>query len=412
MIVTVDGLPAWMLSAFGSTWLATPACDRLAAWGLVLDSVHAENDDLGEILSSVIGPAIQLPRHSDQAVVERLLVTDAPEVAEAWAAAFDRVVSLPAVATSRCGDVEEATNPGRLIAAAIAAVGESSGACRQLWCHIGSLGVAWDAPLEYRDSLASEDDPLPPRSAAVPTKVLANGDDPDEILGVRQAFAGQVMLVDRMLHQLVEAVAGNLGPPDAGEAVGGGRGQVGEEAGGEADRWSVAVVGLRGMPLGLHGEVGMTGQPPAALPHGDRLQMPVVIGRLGGELAGQRSGDLLVAKDVGELLARLVAAPGEQMPASGAIHAELPAGREQVISHTPRGRSMVTPEWRLVMRHDRGAAGTEGSDEATPQLYSKPDDFFEQCDVADRCPQVVEQLRAVLASLGPDAAGQATRRVF
>lgn len=384
-----------MLSTFGSTWLATPSCDRLAAAGLVLDNVQADTDDLQEILRGVIGPAAGLPRQRDGDAHERLLVTDSPAVAEAgWSSLVDRVVLVPATPTSSCREEEPATNPGRLIAAAIAAVAEAAGACRWLWVHLESLGVAWDAPLDFRDSLASEDDPLPTRSAAVPARRLAAGDDPDEILGVRQAFAGQVMLVDRLLGRLAEAVASSRA--------------ASADEGDEGDAWSVAVVGMRGMPLGLHGEVGLAGEPPATLPYGDRMQMPVVIGPLGGTLAGQRFGGLLAAADLGDLLADLITVPGAQpvcASLAGLMSGKPSSRRERVISRTARGRSLVTSEWRLVMAHQAAVRNAVVSGDGSVQLFSKPDDFFEQCDVADRCPQVVEQLLAAFSSAEHPAEG-------
>jgi hypothetical protein len=40
------------------------------------------------------------------------------------------------------------------------------------------------------------------------------------------------------------------------------------------------------------------------------------------------------------------------------------------------------------------------------RLYAKPDDFFELCDVADRCPEVVDELAVLLAAV---AAGDLPR---
>ena len=48
LVVTIDRLPAWILPAYGATWVATPALDRLAARGVVFDGLVATSDEPGE----------------------------------------------------------------------------------------------------------------------------------------------------------------------------------------------------------------------------------------------------------------------------------------------------------------------------------------------------------------------------
>ena len=57
---------------------------------------------------------------------------------------------------------------------------------------------------------------------------------------------------------------------------------------------------------------------------------------------------------------------------------------------------MATPAWHLVLPH------ADGTDEPAPLLYAKPDDFFEACDVADRCPEVAAELAALARLAGSD----------
>ena len=45
LVVTIDRLPAWILPAYGATWVAAPTIDRLAARGVVFDGVVATSDD-------------------------------------------------------------------------------------------------------------------------------------------------------------------------------------------------------------------------------------------------------------------------------------------------------------------------------------------------------------------------------
>ena len=374
-VVTLDWLPAWMLTTWGTTWLATPAFDALAARGVVLDAMMAPGDDLAATLQAVLGPVCE--RLGDLPTLASLLVTDAPAVARGpLGRRFRDVVEEPAEPAERCGDEESETALGELFAAIAEAVPAVADEPCCLWCHAGSLGVAWDAPLAFRDSLGGEEDPEPPRSASIPSCVVAADEDPDRILGIRQAFAGQLMLADRMLGFLLEILDGLGGEP-----------------------WTVVVAGLRGMPMGLHGDLGIpsAGSPPL-LPYGDLVQMPVIIADARGRMAGQRYGGLLAAEDLGVFLAESLADHEASRPRSQLAELVSRWGctpREQVISTTPRGVSLVTKHWRMVVERP-AAGGDEGAGES--RLFAKPDDFFEQCDVADRCSTVVDELQEQLTA--------------
>ena len=54
LLVTIDRLPAWMLPAYGSSWVATPALDALAARGVVFDRLIATGDDARETLGQIV----------------------------------------------------------------------------------------------------------------------------------------------------------------------------------------------------------------------------------------------------------------------------------------------------------------------------------------------------------------------
>ena len=374
-VVTFDWLPAWMLTSWGTTWLATPAFDALAARGVVFDAMMAPGDDLAATLRAVVGPACE--RLGGLPSLASLLVTDTPAVARGpLGRHFRDVVEEPAEPAGRCAEEEGDTALGELFAAVAEAVPAVADEPCWLWCHAGSLGVAWDAPLEFRDSLVGEDDPEPPRSAAIPSCVVAADDDPDRILGIRQAFAGQLMLADRMLGFLLEILDGLGGEP-----------------------WTVVVAGLRGMPMGLHGDLGLSsaGSRPL-LPYGDLVQMPVIVADARGRMAGQRYGGLLAAEDLGAFCAESLAvhdASSPPSPLAGLLARWACTPREQVVSTTARGVSLATKEWRMVV--ERPASGGDGG-AGRLRLFAKPDDFFEQCDVADRCGVVVDDLQEQLAA--------------
>src|SRR5262249_56411820 len=120
-----------------------------------------------------------------------------------------------------------------------------------LWIHTQGMNGPWDAPLEMRYQFADEDDPVPPDLVSPPQKTLAADYDPDELLGLAHAHAGQVALVDYCLGMLLEALEEH---PLASETL-------------------LAVTSPRGYPLGEHLRVGPANE---AL-YGELLHVPLFL---------------------------------------------------------------------------------------------------------------------------------------
>jgi hypothetical protein len=383
LIVTVDRLPAWMLSSYGATWVSTPACDRLAAAGITLDRLIATSVDPRTTLADLTAHG-RLWSAAAAAGWPAVLVTDDPALPERPTGV--EIVEVRAAPASRPADEPAATHLARLFGRAQEVV--SAGGRRLVWCHAGSLGVAWDAPLSYREAYADPDDPPLPAGGDVPNFLVTRDTDPDIVMGYRQAFAGQLTLFDACLGGLVDAV----------RAV--------------RPTWTIAVIGLRGMPLGLHGQVGCT--TPADTGgklYGEWVHLPAILVAADGRMAGQRSADLVTPADVGATLIDLAGlaavssatTPGDARSLVGLFTEWRHAARDRVIVRAGDSTAIVTRGWHLVA--EPSADGT-----TVPRLFAKPDDFFELSDVADRCPAVAEELLAALAAgadmpLSADALG-------
>ena len=72
----------------------------------------------------------------------------------------------------------------------------------------------------------------------------------------------------------------------------------------------------------------------------------------------------------------------------------------------PQQQVMITPAWSLRLSDVAGPDTASDSADlnhaqslAHPELFVKPDDWFEVNEVSDRCPDIVEELRALLAEL-------------
>lgn len=366
LVVTIDRLPAWMLSAYGATWVSTPACDAAASRGVVLDRLIATGDTPRTLLDDLMTPLAGV-----FSATEVTTVTDDEAMAGLFSGAADLRRHVPIRGGDELAPDDAATNLGRLFAAA----GEAlvAGRRQMIWCHAASLGVAWDAPAGYREAYVDPDDPPPPSGGRVPEFAVTPETDPDRIMAARQVFAGQLTLLDRCLGRLLATL-----PQDA--------------------PWTVLIAGVRGLPLGLHGRVGPGGLPP----YGEIVHVPAILIDAAGRMAGQRYDGLVTHADLGATLRELCGGapvtavagePWRPMSIAGLLQSWSAARRDRVVVRSADGTAVVTPGWQLVVP-DSAASDVGGR----PRLFAKPDDFFEVCDVADRSGGVADELAALAAA--------------
>jgi arylsulfatase A-like enzyme len=394
LVVTIDRLPAWMLAAYGATWVATPALDSLAARGVVFDRVITPSlvadDTLRELLAAGASAGRPLLAAAAAGGWRPVFVTDDAAIAAGMTAdGLGPAVGMrlvEAVAKEKGEEDDAQTSIARLVDAALDRI--TSKEHRLVWCHVGSLGVAWDAPERYRDRYIDPEDPPPPSGARVPGFAVDADTDPDLVVGIRQVFAGQVTLLDSQLGRLFDAVR------EGGAAASG--------------PWAVLVVGIRGLPLGLHEWVGIGGRP---LPYGELVHVPAIFADAAGRMAAQRYGGLVVPADLGATLAELVTQANGRPPQGSAVDPAAPwrgvslaplfehwsaPDRDRVIVAGTDAAAIVTPAWHGLL--DAGIAGAEAkpSHERRVRLFAKPDDFFELTDVASRCADVAGVLEPLL----------------
>ncbi len=267
--------------------------------------------------------------------VESCLVTDEPRVAKhSLAERFGQRVLLesfePRGAALDVADVAMA----RVFAAAAEWI-ESARAPFLLWVHAQGMAAGWDAPYELRASMADEEDPPPPRFIAPPDLTLAKGYDPDELLGVTQAYCGQIAALDACLGLLRESLAES---PHHGSTL-------------------FTLLSSRGFPLGEHGRVGGENAPL----YGELVSIPWFL-RLPDGAGSLGRGGAIVAHD--DLPATLAAwwTPALDKPIaprrSGRARDLLPLVREEVaserrwatISGVEGERAIRTPAWFLRKR--------------------------------------------------------------
>jgi len=189
--------------------------------------------------------------------------------------------------------------------------------------------------------------------------MLEEGYDPDELLGISQAYAGQVSLLDDCTGALLEFL----------------------QAAPALQSTLFTLASARGFPLGEHRRVGACDE---AL-YGELVHVPLLI-RFPDSLAqAARSQALVRPADLAPTLLDWWGVAEQQPPFDA--RSLLPLVREEVESIRDRvcltrgddEWAIRTPAWFL--RH---------ADDA--ELFTKPDDYWEVSDVADRCQTVVELL--------------------
>jgi arylsulfatase A-like enzyme len=367
IVLVVDRLGAAYLGPYGNTWLETAGFNRLASESLLCEHMLAVAPDLattyrhywfGEPASEKSLPAI-----ARAAGCRAILLTDDESIAAMPGSSdFDEIQLIKSVEnlTSPVEDVADTVFIKLMEAAAeLLAAWRETSQPQLLWIHARGMNGAWDAPQELREQFADEEDPTPSTTTIPPNEMLADDHDPDQVLSLTHAYAGQVSIIDLGLQALIAAIDDLP----------------------QRDSLLFAVTSPRGFPLGEHLRLGECDQ---AL-YGELLHVPCLIRFPQHEGALMRTQELLQPRD---LFATLTDHGACQRSLLRIVRGELSASREFAIAAGPNQRLIRTAAWQLRAVRDE--------DEEIYELYVKPDDCHEFNDVASRAPQIVEQLVGLL----------------
>lgn len=318
--VTIDRLPAWMLSSYGSTWVSTPAFDRLASGGVVFDRVLA-------------------PSVSPEATRDALIGSLLAHARSLHPAGVDRVENLEAAAAS-----------------------VAAGTARIVACHLPRLAAAWEAPADLRETYRDPEDPPAFEGTEPPDFPVDAGTDPDRVLTVRQAFAAELTFLDRRLGGLLDAldaspeawvvlVAGTSGMPL------GLHGQVGCE---RHPPRSIVPYGERvHLPVILRDSRG-------------RMASQRFPGLVAAADVGATVAELVFGRPPE------AGAPQEPRSLAGLFDGWVAPVRERVVVRGHAAAAVATSEWHLVAkRGDGNAVGAELY--RKPDDYFEVTDVWDRC---------------------------------
>ena len=375
--IAIDRLHVGMLGAYGNSWIHTPALDRLASESLLLDQAIIDSPDLRLLYrsywqghhASVPDASIDappLPQLLREQGLHTALITDDPQVADhPLSAGFGERL----VVEEKISKTSTDTSLERLFARAAQWLEQQDGAffC---WIHSRGLAGAWDAPLELRNQYADPEDPIPPDIRQPPSRRLSEDADPDELLGIVHAYAGQVTLLDSCIGALLELVGEH---PLAKEAL-------------------VIFFSARGYPLGEHGRLG----PIDDALYSELVHVPMLLRLPDRAAALTRAPQLVQPADLFATLSNWHQVEGPRSPAAWSLlplaEGDNTAARQVAFAIAQHERALRTGAWHARL--------TKHEDREQLELFVKPDDRWEANEVASHCVDAAESARTLLDELG------------
>ncbi|MDR2116676.1 MAG: sulfatase-like hydrolase/transferase [Planctomycetaceae bacterium] len=362
--LSIDGLHSGMIGAYGNTWIQTPTLDRLASQSVLFDRCYAETLDLPAIFDSLWQFQQQKRR--------TILVTDDNDIFfHAKANEFDKRYRLKPFEDSEPVQSLEETQFFTSFAAALDLFREQKQSAKPciLWAHLQGFRGRWDFPMSYRETHRGEEDPLPYDGVEIPyiktpyvkpypkqQNRIATTIDPDKLQSVMETYSGGMTVLDHSLAGLLDSLE---------------KGELGDDT-------LFLLFSTRGFSLGEHRRIGADNYL-----YGENIQLPLFV-RFPDEFgATVRIPALFGLSDLADFLNTV---SDNKSPFFNLIQEKTEMIHERLLITGKRDSAIVTPNWfyRKV---------SEGyMKEGYIELYVKPDDRWETNNVADRCPEIIEEL--------------------
>lgn len=375
IVLVTDRLGSGYLGPYGNTWIETPAWNRLAAESALFETALVDSPSLTRIYDSYWHGSHALSTadpHPTPPVAELLseksiqswLVTDERLVAEhPGAAAFDERVVLPP-GESRSAGTLEGTQLARLFATALDVVQQHASSPFLIWVHAQAMQAPWDAPYYSRSQFAEPGDPSPPDFTQPPELHLEEDCDPDLVLGIQQAYGGQVALLDSCLNILLDAL----------------------ESSTLVDSTALWATASRSFPVGEHRYIG---RDELAL-YGELLQVPWMLCWPGRTGAAWRIQQMVQPPDLYSTLLNWfeVSSPTDAWGRSLLPeNITLSPSPDQLVACSRYNQQLAlrVPGWFMRRMNEQAV-----------ELFVKPDDRWECNEISNRCPEIVDLLNQTI----------------
>lgn len=374
LVLVIDGWGAGFLGCYGNSWLDTPALDQWACQSVLFEQCLSECPDALTLYPHLLDGSHPLGQNAPDGPVSVLadadipihLLSDDPRLAQLReTTGLTSVETFPEV-VDMAAESAEATNLARFASVLLDWLEEPA---REeiIWAHARGMQGPWDAPYNFRESFADEDDPAPPDLVHPPFERENREFDSDHVLGMTQAYAGQITVLDMLLGELLATIE-EL-PID--------------------EQPLVVLTSTGGYPLGLHGQIGREEDTPLRL-YSDTLHVPLLIRQPGAKEGLTRLQGLAT---LGDILPTIVHAFGlSKNHDLDLLHVQLDEARDCVLSGLGEQRCFRTKHWslRYHLPDQETPLDEVELDQIVTELFVKPDDRWEINNIADRCKNIAE----------------------
>jgi len=375
IVFIVDGVSAGFLGCYGNSWLGTPAIDDLASQSYLFEQCLTELPDPLQYYPSLLRGTHPLAPPSEFAICDALnaegiplhfLTDDHRLTALREVVDFSSLETLPEPSEATA-ESAESTNLARFASVLLDWLDEPP-TDEIVIAHAQGMLGPWDAPYDLRSEFADEEDPAPPDFVKPPFERENREIDSDHILGITQAYAGQISVLDMIIGELLAAIE-EL--PDEQQPV-------------------FIFSSMGGFPLGLRGQVGREVDSPLRL-YSDTLHVPLMLRTPAAADQLVRAQGLVTLGDIFPSLLRrweIDPPPDASIDLWGMDH----SGRRHVLALLEDQRCFRTSHWsiRYHLPTDEQAISDQNMGSILPELFVKPDDRWEVSNIADRCPNIAE----------------------
>ena len=387
VVVTIEGLGTNLVGCYGGAIAPTKNWDHFASQSIVFDQFWADALQPVDVLHSFwsgshfafreLGASRELGaiqsehlNHSRVSFLKNVLfATDTLSVLEeSETEEFGDILYFESEAIDDQESQEDsdevlATQLEQLFQAALGKWSTQLNKHPVLWIHSSGLNGPWDAPYAYRQVMCDEGDPDPPTGIEPADLQLTDDTDPDEVFGHSCCAGGQAIAMDEAWELLEDAI-GELGI---------------------ADDCMLILVGVSGYPMGEHGWVGNG----LNSLYAETIHLPMII-RPGNRLeVGQRVPFIIQPHQLLGTMKQWLDPHFVSPDVNLAEIMDLPPAESWPIAHQfgfslHEGQMhLIVPAWSY-----RQSINTEGVE--AKQLYTMPDDRWQQNEVSQRAGSIVE----------------------
>lgn len=405
LLISIDRLGKSFVGPYGNTWLDTPGFNQLAGDSLLCEYPVAESLEVNDFVESILSGRHKIDRdaakddaarsdvndvNTNSSLLDQLrqhslssqVISDDPQfVAQLESAGIDQVVELELESSTDedlTAESVEQTQVFQTLSTAATLLNDPESA-DFVWVHTTGLANVWDAPFEKREAFHDEEDPDPWTGTTPPSQPFESGDH-DEVFPMIMAYAAQVQALDESLHFLLHAC--QLSP-------------IWRDA-----MW--IITSPRGFPLGEHGRVGDYEE---SL-HAESIDVPLLIRLPESQVAGNRLPSVVQPHSLHHTILSWLQIESEStptiLPSFDIVGSKslLPQRDGLAVSTSKNEIGLRTWSWYLLASAEQ------------QRLYVKPDDIWEVNDIADRCPDVLEEMNdaiRVLAERSPNSVPQSLK---